>query len=95
VARRRECVNAVLGVAGFAVGLALLFDPGVGVIGRQHREPVIDERAGRRYEQVVSGYRPARVPLVGEVQPSSAGVDEEPPGPPGTQALVDGLPMVR
>jgi hypothetical protein len=91
VARRREGVNAVVGVAGCAVGLVVLFDPDVGVVGRQHHEPVIGERAGRRQEQVVGGYRPARVPIVGEVQVSAAGVDEESPRPPGPQALVDGL----
>src|SRR5690348_18344130 len=31
MARGREGVNAVIGVAGHAVGLAVLFDPGVGV----------------------------------------------------------------
>jgi hypothetical protein len=30
-----------LGV-GMAVGLAVLFDPGVGVVGRQHHKPVVN-----------------------------------------------------
>ena len=49
------------------------------------------ERTGHRPEQVAGGYRPARVPVVGEVQMSAIGVEEELPRPPSTQALVDGL----
>jgi hypothetical protein len=66
VARRRENVDTVLGVTGRPVGLAVLFDPGVGVVGRQHHEPVMGERAGHRQQQVVGGYRPERFPVVGK-----------------------------
>jgi hypothetical protein len=69
----------VTGVARLAVGLAAVFDPGIGVVGRQHHEPVMGERAGRRPEQVADGYCPARVPVIGEVQMSAIGVEEELP----------------